>query len=103
MISVHLAVQLSTELEVSIEKKDKVFLKRLQLFFNLFVGGERKLYLNTHVDGLWRLDFVIPQRSLLLSCFLFNSLKADFLSWQKSLAYSLRIFVDNFSLLSPLQ
>ena len=30
-------------------------------------------------------------------------LKADFLSWQKSLAYSLRIFVDNFSLLSPLQ
>ena len=29
--------------------------------------------------------------------------KADFLSWQKSLAYSLRIFVDNFPLLSPLQ
>ena len=32
-----------------------------------------------------------------------TSLKVDFLSWQKSLAYSLRIFVDNFSLLSPLQ
>ena len=30
-------------------------------------------------------------------------IKADFLSRQKSLAYSLRIFVDNFSLLSPLQ
>ena len=29
-------------------------------------------------------------------------LKADFLSWQTSLAYSLRIFLDNFSLLSPL-
>ena len=27
------AVSMSTELEVSIEKKDKVFLKRLQLFF----------------------------------------------------------------------
>ena len=32
-----------------------------------------------------------------------STLKADFLSWQKSLAYSLQIFVDNFSLLSPLQ
>ena len=32
-----------------------------------------------------------------------NGVKADFLSWQKSLAYSLRIFVDNFSFLSPLQ
>ena len=31
------------------------------------------------------------------------SIKEDFLSWQKSLAYSLRIFVNNFSLLSPLQ
>ena len=30
-------------------------------------------------------------------------IKADFLSWQKSLAYSLRIFVDNFSLLSQIQ
>ena len=30
-------------------------------------------------------------------------LKADFLSSQKSLAYSLQIFVDNFSLLSPQQ
>ena len=30
-------------------------------------------------------------------------IKADFLSWQKSLAYSLRIFVNNFSLLSTLQ
>ena len=29
-------------------------------------------------------------------------LKADFLSWQKSLAYSLRIFEDNVSLLSTL-
>ena len=29
--------------------------------------------------------------------------KADFLSWQKSLAYSLRIFPDNFSLLPTLQ
>ena len=29
--------------------------------------------------------------------------KAYFLSWQKSLAYSLRIFVDNVSLLSPPQ
>ena len=27
----------ATELKVSIEKKDKVFLKRLQLVFNLFV------------------------------------------------------------------
>ena len=32
-----------------------------------------------------------------------SSFKADFLSWQKSLAYSLRIFADNFSLLSLLQ
>ena len=30
-------------------------------------------------------------------------LKADFLSWQKSLAYSLQIFADNFSLLATLQ
>ena len=30
-------------------------------------------------------------------------IKADFLSWQKSLAYSRRIFVDSFILLSPLQ
>ena len=29
--------------------------------------------------------------------------EGDFLSWQTSLAYSLQIFVDNFSLLSPLQ
>ena len=28
--------------------------------------------------------------------------KADFLSWQKSLSYSLRIFAENFSLLLPL-
>ena len=35
------------ELEVSIEKKDKVFMKRLQLFFNLFVGKKGNLYLNT--------------------------------------------------------
>ena len=34
---------------------------------------------------------------------LIKRLKEDFLSWQKSLAYSLRIFVDDFSLLSPLQ
>ena len=33
----------------------------------------------------------------------FLQVKADFLSWQKSLACSLRIFVNNFSLLSPLQ
>ena len=32
-----------------------------------------------------------------------TSIKADFLSWQKSLAYSLQLFADNFSLLSPLQ
>ena len=38
-----------------------------------------------------------------LCTILFMSIKADFLSWQKSLAYSLRIFVDNFSLLSTLQ
>ena len=37
-----------TELGVSIEKKkDKVFLKRLQLFFDLFVKEKRKSYLNT--------------------------------------------------------
>ena len=30
-------------------------------------------------------------------------LKVHFLSWQKSLAYSLRIFVGNFFLLSTLQ
>ena len=33
----------------------------------------------------------------------YAGLKADFLSLQKLLAYSLRIFVDNFSLLSQLQ
>ena len=33
------------ELEVLIEKK--VFLKRLQLFFNLLVRGKGKLYLST--------------------------------------------------------
>ena len=32
-----------------------------------------------------------------------HHLEADFLSWQKSLAYSLRTFLDNFSLLLPLQ
>ena len=32
-----------------------------------------------------------------------KSFEEDFLSWQKSLAYSLRIFPDNFSLLSPPQ
>ena len=32
-----------------------------------------------------------------------RGVKADFLSWQTSLAYSLRIFIDNFSLLSLLQ
>ena len=32
-----------------------------------------------------------------------HCLKADFLSWQRSLAYSLRIFKDNFSFLLPLQ
>ena len=31
------------------------------------------------------------------------TIKVDFLSWQKSLAYSLQIFVDNFPLLSTLQ
>ena len=36
-----------TELEVSIEKRDNVFLKRLQLFFNLFVREKGKLYLST--------------------------------------------------------
>ena len=38
---------MSIELEVSIEKKDEVFLKRLQLFFNLFVREKGGLYLNT--------------------------------------------------------
>ena len=38
---------ISAELEVSIEKKDLVFLKRLQLFFKLFVREKGKLYLNT--------------------------------------------------------
>ena len=33
----------------------------------------------------------------------YNWVKADFLSWQKSLAHSLQIFVDKFSLLSTLQ
>ena len=37
---------MSTELEVSIEKKDKKFLKRPQSFFNLFVREKGKLYLN---------------------------------------------------------
>ena len=73
---------MSTELEVSIEKKDKVFLKRQQSFFNLFVREKGKLYLNTKehsirfkqlpvkeilVNGRWRLDFMAPQSSLLLS------------------------------------
>ena len=35
---------MSSELEVSIEKKDKVFLKRLQLSLNLFVREKEKLY-----------------------------------------------------------
>ena len=39
---------MSTELEVSIEKnKDKVFFKRLELFFKLFVREKGKLYLST--------------------------------------------------------
>ena len=75
---------MSTELEVSIEKiKDKVFLKRLQLFFQPFRKKERKIisqykgsipYLFKQllvkeilVNGPWRLDFLVPQRSLLLS------------------------------------
>ena len=36
-----------TDLEVSIQKKDKVLLKRLELFFNSFVREKGKLYLNT--------------------------------------------------------
>ena len=32
-----------------------------------------------------------------------HCLKADFLSWQKSMACLMRILIDNFSLLSPLQ
>ena len=86
---------MSTEQEVSIEKKDKVFLKRLQLFFNLFLREQGKiissikrersihfkqlLVKEIRVNGPWRLDFIVPQRSLLLSwpirnylCFLFN-------------------------------
>ena len=35
------------ELEVSIDKKDKVFLKRLQFLFQPFVREKGKLYLNT--------------------------------------------------------
>ena len=38
---------MSTELEVSIYKNDKVFFKRLQLFFDLFVREKGKLHLNT--------------------------------------------------------
>ena len=75
-------VLMSTELQVSIEKKDKVFLKRLQVFFNLFVREKGK-YISVQrdhsipfkhllvkeilVNGPWRLDFMVPQRSLLLS------------------------------------
>ena len=42
---------MSTELEVSIEKKEKVFLKRVQLFFNLFVREKGKLYANANAKG----------------------------------------------------
>ena len=38
---------MSTELGVLTEKKDKVFLERLQLCFNLFVREKGKLYLIT--------------------------------------------------------
>ena len=34
---------MSTEVEVSIEKKDKVFLKRLKLFFKPFCKSVRKI------------------------------------------------------------
>ena len=33
---------MSTDLEVSVEKKDKMFLKRLQLFFSPFVDLSEK-------------------------------------------------------------
>ena len=49
------------------------------------------------------LQVISAMRGIHLNTILTTFLKADFLSWQKSLAYSLRIFVDNFSLLSPQQ
>ena len=62
---------MSTELEVSIEKKEGVFEKTTIVFLNIFVREKAKLYLNTSqkilVNGPWRLDFMVPQRSLLLS------------------------------------
>ena len=48
-------VVMSTELEVSIEKKRYVFLKRLQLFFNLFEREKTTLYpgtCNKHIAGV---------------------------------------------------
>ena len=38
---------MSTGLELSIQKKDEVFLKRLQLFLNLSVREKGKLHLST--------------------------------------------------------
>ena len=72
---------MSTKLEVPIEKKMKRFLKILQLFFKLFVR-EKGNYISIQrehsirfkqllvkeilANGPWRLDFMVPQRSLLL-------------------------------------
>ena len=67
------------------------------------------------IDSLWEADLAFVQdvakesdgvNYLLVVIDVLSKyvwVKADFLSWQKSLACSLRIFRDNFSLLSPLQ
>ena len=57
----------------------------------------------TSIFGIWASEPPGPGERLKRPGLIGLSIKSDFLSWQKSLAYSLRIFVGKLSLLSPLQ
>ena len=69
-----------------------------------WVGGRCGNILSTTFSRIDRLsaltDRIRKWLQAIYSCIALHSVKADFLTWQKSLAYSLRIFADNFSLLS---
>ena len=71
---------MSTELEVLIEKKDKVFLKRLQLFFLTFLREWEKLYLNTK-------EAFHTFQQLLVKEILVNNGHRDLTLWSHSACY----------------
>ena len=53
---------MSTELEAQLRKKDKVFLKRLKLFFQPFVKEKGKVYLSTK-GALYTFQAVTSERN----------------------------------------